>query len=138
MPDITSADRFATVARSEADTIAVRHDNTSLTYRELAGTAGAIARLLRANGVRPGDVVATLLDRSALTVAAMLGIWAAGATYVNVDAGEPDTRVATILPVTAARAVLTDRANAARVPRSLVLDDIGTAPYEPVTGMSPH
>lgn len=136
MPEITSADRFAAIARANADAIAVRHDNTSLTYRELAGTAGAIAQFLRATGIRPGDVVATLLDRSTLSVAAMLGIWAAGAAYVNVDAGEPDARVATILPVTGARAVLTDRANAGRVPRSLMLDDIGVAPYEPVTGRS--
>lgn len=137
MPDITCADRFAAVADIGADAIALRHNNDVLTYRELAGRAGAVAQLLRTNGVRHGDVVATVLDRSPMTVVAMLGIWAAGAAYAHVDAGEPDARIATMVPVTGARVVLTDRANEGRVPGSLVLADIGTAPYEPVTGTSP-
>ena len=136
MPDLTCADRFATVAHIGADAIALRHNNGVLTYRDLAGRAGAVAHLLRTNGVRPGDVVATVLDRSPMTVVAMLGIWAAGAAYAHVDAGEPDARIAAILPVTGARVVVTDRANDGRVPGSLVLEDIGTAPYEPVTGTS--
>jgi len=138
MPDITCADRFATVAHIGADAIALRHNNGVLTYRDLAGQAGAVAHLLRTNGVRPGDVVATVLDRSPMTVVAMLGIWAAGAAYAHVDAGEPDARIATMVSVTGARVVVTDRANDGRVPGSLVLEDIGTAPYEPVSGMSPN
>ncbi len=136
MSDVTCADRFARVARTAADTIAVRHDAASLTYRALAGQAGALARRLRERGVRHGDVVATVLDRSPLAVIAMLGSWAVGAAYAHIDADEPDSRIAEALSVTEARVVLTDRGNARRVPGSLVLDKLPAAPYEPVAGRS--
>ncbi|HEX4721332.1 MAG TPA: AMP-binding protein, partial [Pseudonocardiaceae bacterium] len=134
MPDITCADRFATIAHDTADSIAVRHNETSLTYRELAGQAGGIAHLLTGCGIRPGDVVATVLDRSPLALAAMLGIWAAGAAYANIEPAEPDSRITRALPETEARVILADRANARRVPGSVVLDDVTDAPYQPVTG----
>ena len=132
MSDITCADRFATVARGVPDTIALRHNAVALTYRALAGQAGGVAARLRDRGVRPGDVVATVLDRSPLAVIAKLGIWATGASDAHLDAVEPDSRIGRALAAADARVVLTDRRNARRVPGSLVLDRLTAAPYEPV------
>jgi amino acid adenylation domain-containing protein len=139
MPGSTCADRFAHVADIEADTIAVRHNAIAMTYRELAGRAGGLARLLRTRGVRPGDVVATVLDRSPSAIVAMLGIWAAGAAYAHIDPAEPDRRILWALPETGARLVLTDRGNARRVPGAVLLDNQDSqklAPYQPVAGRS--
>ncbi|HEY0805231.1 MAG TPA: AMP-binding protein [Pseudonocardiaceae bacterium] len=138
MSDITCADRFATVARGAPDAIALRHNAVGLTYRALAGQAGGVAALLRDRGVRPGDLVATVLDRSPLAVAAKLGIWATGASHAHLDAVEPDSRIARTLAAADARAVLTDRRNARRVPGSLVLDQPTVAPYEPVGTVRDH
>jgi acyl-CoA synthetase (AMP-forming)/AMP-acid ligase II len=132
MADTTSAGRFAAAGRSSPDAIAVRYNAVSLTYRELAGQAGGLALALREQGVRPGDVVATVVDRSPMSVVAMVAIWATGATHAPLDPADPDSRIMRTLSTHRARVVLTDRTNASRVPGSLVLDELPVAPYEPV------
>lgn len=134
MSHTTCADRFATVAYAAPDAIAVRHDATSWTYGALAGRAGALASRLREHGVRPGDVVATVLPPSPHAVAATLAIWAVGAACAHIDVSEPDTRLAALLPATGAGVVLTDR----RVPGALAPDDRETQPYQPIPGRSAH
>ncbi|MFD5826633.1 AMP-binding protein, partial [Lentzea sp. NPDC060358] len=54
---------FRAVADHSAAKVAVRHGADSMTYEQLALSAGGVAAWLRSRGVGPGDVVATLLDR---------------------------------------------------------------------------
>jgi len=131
---------FHAVTDRAASSFAIRHGATTVTYGELALSAGGVARWLRSRGVGPGDVVVTLLDRSPWCVAAALGAMAIGAAYLHVEPTDPDARVAAVLAATSAGAVLTDRANHRRLPleaRPLcVLDDeVPSAPYDPHDGL---
>lgn len=132
----TCADLFAAAARENPDAIAVRHLETALTYGDVAGLAGAVARVLQDSGTGPGDVVATLLDRSPLSIAAALGSWAIGAAYAHLEPTEPDARIAGALGALGAPLVLTDPGNAHRIRNTafVTLDDreVVKAPYDPV------
>ncbi|MEU2673115.1 amino acid adenylation domain-containing protein [Streptomyces sp. NPDC007164] len=95
-------------AAATPDATALRHGDTTFTYRRLAEESEQYARRLAGLGVGPEDTVAVLLDRSPQLVAALLGIWRAGAAYVPVDPGYPDERVGHMLATTGTRTVLTE------------------------------
>src|SRR5262249_52226369 len=63
----------AQVARSP-EAVAVEHEGSRLTYRELQARAERVASWLLARGVHPGDRVAVEVTRSELMVAAVLGV----------------------------------------------------------------
>ncbi|WP_406841399.1 non-ribosomal peptide synthetase [Streptomyces sp. AHU1] len=112
------------VARLAADrpaAIAVRCEDTTVTYGELISWSRQLSHRLAAAGVTAGDRVALLAEPSAAMIAAVLGVLGAGAAYVPVDLAQPDARVATILQDARVKAVVTtahtrDRAAGARVP----------------------
>ncbi|MBR7826925.1 AMP-binding protein [Actinospica sp. MGRD01-02] len=58
-------------------------DRRTLTYRELAGRAAAVAQRLGEFGVRPGDRVAANAGNDLDTVALLMGVWFAGAAFVS-------------------------------------------------------
>ncbi|MFG3532564.1 amino acid adenylation domain-containing protein [Streptomyces sp. NPDC047917] len=95
-------------AAATPDATALRHGDTTYTYRRLAEESEQYARRLAGLGIGPEDTVAVLLDRSPQLVAALLGIWRAGAAYVPVDPGYPDERVGHMLATTGTRTVLTE------------------------------
>ncbi|QSY49372.1 MULTISPECIES: non-ribosomal peptide synthetase [Streptomyces] len=74
------------------DATAIRHQDGTLTYRELADHVTRCASVLHDRGVRPGDVVALQAPRGAPAVLALLGILAAGAAYLPLDPAEPAAR----------------------------------------------
>ncbi|WP_030874884.1 non-ribosomal peptide synthetase [Streptomyces sp. NRRL S-1868] len=76
-------------------------------YGELARTAGAVARALRAAGCVPGDRVAVLTDKGPEQAAAVLGTLLAGCAYVPVDAAQPALRRRGLLTGARVRHVLT-------------------------------
>ncbi|MEU6556630.1 amino acid adenylation domain-containing protein [Streptomyces sp. NPDC046915] len=88
-------------------------DDMSLTYRELSRAANRLAGHLRAHGVGRGDRVVTSLRPGPDMVTALLGIVRAGAAYVPVDPADPAERRRLIVRDSAARAVLTEGADAA-------------------------
>ncbi|MFJ8852545.1 amino acid adenylation domain-containing protein [Streptomyces sp. NPDC102437] len=116
-------------ATATPDAIALRHGDTTYTYRRLAEESERHARRLTGLGVGPEDTVAVLLDRSPDLVAALLGIWRAGAAYVPVDPGYPDERVGHMLATTGTRTVLTETRYAGRFegPAVPVADEAGPA-----------
>ncbi|MGV8908143.1 MAG: amino acid adenylation domain-containing protein [Propionicimonas sp.] len=106
-----------------------------VTYDALANAALTVAKLLRARGVRPGDLVGVAAERSAEFVAAVLGIVQAGAAYVPLDAAYPDDRLAFLVADTGMRAVVTRRNLLARLPGKLVanaviIDELLDAPAQ--------
>lgn len=96
------------------DSVAVRHGDRSVTYRQLWDTAMATREMLLGSGAAAGDIVAIAAARSPELVAAVLGIWLTGIAYVPVDPEHPAQRVAHVLADSGAKVVLTDRA--ARLP----------------------
>ncbi|MEM9292779.1 MAG: amino acid adenylation domain-containing protein [Acidobacteriota bacterium] len=101
--------RFLTVARRQPESVAVRCEERSLTYGQLATRALALGRRLVAQGVQPEDRVGLALERSEALVEALLGILAAGAAYLPLDPDYPQERLAYLLEDSGAAAVITRR-----------------------------
>ena len=95
-------------AERTPDAIAVRHDDRSLSYRELVDRASRCAHRLRADGVRTDDTVAVLLPPGADTVTVLLAVSLAGAAYLPLDPAYPDAQLQLILADARPRAVVTD------------------------------
>jgi amino acid adenylation domain-containing protein len=109
------------------DAVAVSHNGSSLSYRELGQRANAIAAGLLTRGVQPGDLVALFVRRSPDMMAAILGILKAGAAYVPVDPSFPSERVAYMLEDSNASCVVSEQALAAWLPpqaKVLMLDAV--------------
>ncbi|WP_409493592.1 amino acid adenylation domain-containing protein [Amycolatopsis sp. cmx-11-12] len=89
------------------DAEAVAFGEQVLTYRELDERANRLAWFLRAEGVRPEQLVGISLPRSELMIVAVLGILKAGAGYVPLDPNYPRRRVAYMAEDAGAALVLT-------------------------------
>jgi amino acid adenylation domain-containing protein len=95
-PDTVDA-LFREQAGRTPDAIAVRADDGTATYAQLAAAAAAQAARLAGAGVRPGEPVVVCLDRSLAEIVALLGVLWAGAAYVGVDARQPEARIQRIV-----------------------------------------
>ncbi|MFE9495174.1 amino acid adenylation domain-containing protein [Streptomyces collinus] len=130
VPDTIAAQIAAT-----PDAVALRHDDTTVSYAELDALADRFARRLAQLGAGPETTVGVLLDRGPDLVAVLLGVWRAGAAYVPIDPAYPDHRIAYMLDQTATTLVVTESRHADRFQgvRRIVVDDaaeraaIGTA-----------
>jgi non-ribosomal peptide synthetase-like protein len=65
----------------------------SRSYEEVDRHANQLARYLRRQGVRTGDLVGLLVDRSPDAIVAILSILKAGAAYVPLDPSHPPERI---------------------------------------------
>ncbi|MGH3760564.1 amino acid adenylation domain-containing protein [Actinophytocola sp.] len=119
-------DRFLRQADRHGDRPAVLSAGGSVTYRELATRAGAIAAALHEAGARQGARVALLLDHGVETIAAIFGVLWTGAAYVPLDPSYPVERLGYMLGHAEACAAVTTGAHRA------LLDDLSAA------GPAPH
>ncbi|MFI2511136.1 amino acid adenylation domain-containing protein [Streptomyces sp. NPDC018972] len=95
-------DRF----RTRSGAIAVDAGDASLTYGALDRASAALTARLRADGVRPGDLVGLLTEPGADTVVGVVGILRAGAGWVPLDPEHPRARLADQLTRTGASTVV--------------------------------
>ncbi len=107
--DTTLHSLFEEQAGRTPDRIAVAAGDShpAVTYAGLDARANHVARRLRAEGVRPDDRVAVLVERGPELLAALLGVLKAGGAYVPVDPSYPADRIRFLLDDSGARAVLT-------------------------------
>ena len=108
-PSLTEASLhalFEAQARRTPDAIALVDEHIELTYAELDARANALARRLRAENVRFGQYVVTVMARSAALVVAQLAILKTGAAYVPIDIESPAPRQALLAQDCGAAAVL--------------------------------
>ncbi|HEY0556713.1 MAG TPA: amino acid adenylation domain-containing protein, partial [Thermoanaerobaculia bacterium] len=98
---------FETQVDRAPEAVALSLGAESLTYGELDIRANRLARHLQTAGVRPGDLVALLLERSAEMVVALLAVLKAGAAYVPLDPAYPEERLAFTLADSGAAMVVT-------------------------------
>ncbi|MEV6133368.1 amino acid adenylation domain-containing protein [Streptomyces violaceusniger] len=110
------ADLLRSALGRNSDAVAVRSLDRELTYRELLGKAGAIAKRLDALGVPVDEPVGLLLRRTPELIAALLGVLLSGRTYLPLDAAHPVNRIAFLLADSGARRVLVDQDCADSVP----------------------
>ncbi|HAT2917895.1 TPA: amino acid adenylation domain-containing protein [Serratia marcescens] len=100
---------FEQWAQRTPDAVAVVNDRDSLSYAQLNAHANQLAHQFIAQGVRPGDRVATSLERSVSLVIAQLAILKAGGAYVPLDPHLPVARQAWIIGDSGASLILCDR-----------------------------
>ncbi|MCS6883879.1 MAG: amino acid adenylation domain-containing protein [Acidobacteriota bacterium] len=88
---------FEQQAEKTPDQVAVRYDDTSITYAELDRLASKLAARLYRLGARRGHPIAICLDRSIEMVAAILAVLKVGACYVPIDPQYPKQRKSLML-----------------------------------------
>jgi amino acid adenylation domain-containing protein len=106
--------------------IAVRDEETRVTYAELNAQSNQLAHGLRALGVGPDTPVAICLERSVAMVVGLMAILKAGGAYVPLDPSLPVGRLAYMLKDSAPKAALTQ--GAARTTLQAALDELTEKP----------
>ncbi|MFC0449395.1 amino acid adenylation domain-containing protein, partial [Rhodococcus jostii] len=109
------ADLFDRAVEARGDAVAVRCEDSSVTYRELDEQANRLARLLVARGVGPEALVAVGMARSIDLVVALLAVMKSGAGYLPVDVASPTERLTFLLDDARPSCVLTTTADARAV-----------------------
>ena len=97
LPTETLSSLVAKQTEKTPDATALVDARYSFSYREMRQQVQALAQLLRARGVRPGDSVAVALPRSVFLTLALHGIVEAGAAWLPLDTGYPDDRLRMML-----------------------------------------
>ncbi|WP_370613875.1 enterobactin non-ribosomal peptide synthetase EntF [Citrobacter portucalensis] len=97
IPSTTLSALVAQQADKTPDAPALADARYQFSYREMRQQVVALASLLRARGVRPGDSVAVALPRSVFLTLALHGIVEAGAAWLPLDTGYPDDRLRMML-----------------------------------------
>src|SRR3954469_25470973 len=103
MPNL--ADLLSRSAAEHPDRVAIKLDDSELSYGALDETAARVAGLLRAKGVQPGERVGIMLPNVAYFPVCYYGALRAGATIVPMNVllkerevafylGDPDARLA--------------------------------------------
>ena len=87
----------------------------SLTYTQLNDKANQLAHRLRAQGVRPGHIVALMVERSFAMIIGILGILKAGGAYLPVPPDNPPDRTDYMLKVGGVKVVLVQSKTAGRI-----------------------
>lgn len=107
-------------AEKNPDHTALIYEGFELTYRELECKANQLAAYLRSLGVTMESKVGVYLERSLDVVISLLAVLKAGGAYVPLDPSHPAERTASILKLSGARLVITQRYLAARGPNEVV------------------
>ena len=97
LPSTTLAELVAEQASRTPDAPALADAHIELNYRQMREQVVALANLLHARGVKPGDSVAVALPRSVFLTLALHGIVEAGAAWLPLDTGYPDDRLRMML-----------------------------------------
>jgi len=105
--ELTIHERFARLARSQPERLAVIDGTRSLTYGSLHESSDELARRLLREGILPGDRVAVMLERNAEWAVTFLAVLKAGGVYTPIDPAYPRERVAYMLSDSHASALIT-------------------------------
>jgi len=105
------------------DQLCLSHGADQRTYGQLSARANQFARYFSSTlGVRPGDVVALVMNRSILMVESILALWKCGAAYLPIDPYYPAAFARQMLESSSVRLVVLDPARQVTELRSLVPD----------------
>jgi amino acid adenylation domain-containing protein len=98
------------------DNVALIHEGTRLSYRELNERANRLANYLQMSGVRTGDFVGLFVERSADMVLSILAVLKAGAAYVPMDTYNPAARTQHMLDDSGITWIITHQDLQSRLP----------------------
>ena len=136
LPSTTLADLVAEQASKTPDAPALADAHIELNYRQMREQVVALATLLRARGVKPGDSVAVALPRSVFLTLALHGIVEAGAAWLPLDTGYPDDRLRMMLEDAKPSLLITTDAQLPRF-NDLPIPSISYNMLLPTTGAEP-
>ncbi|KAL6408163.1 hypothetical protein AUP68_08012 [Ilyonectria robusta] len=91
---------------------------TTMSFQELNTSANQLARHLRQQGAKIGDVVAIIMDKSPSLYLSILAILKAGCAYLPILPSTPAVRIQDILKQAHARYCLVDDESSPAVPRA--------------------
>ena len=104
---------------SSATAVICDHDKVfgvpSLTFAELNEKVNQLAHLLRAEGVRPGDIVALMVERSFAMIIGILGIVKAGGAYLPIPPDNPPDRIDYMLKDGGVKVLLVQKKTAGQI-----------------------
>lgn len=141
VPEVLLHSLLAERAAEQPDAPAVITRDRRLGYGDLWRRANQVGRSLRDLGVRPGELVAIVMEKGWEQIVAVYGVLASGAAYLPIDPAVPPGRLRYLLDHGEARIALTQPRLGgslewpAEVRRLCVDDDVGTlddSPLEPV------
>lgn len=124
---------FEAQAERRPAAVAIESGGRTLTYGELDARTNQIARYLRRQGVRTGDLVGLVVDRSPEAVVAILAVLKSGAAYVPLDPTHPLQRLRHIVDEANIATLLSDAlcATVARdLGRALIAVDDPLVPWQ--------
>ncbi|WP_267116435.1 non-ribosomal peptide synthetase [Xanthomonas sacchari] len=101
-------ERFAAQVARTPDAVALIHEDTRVTYRELHERATQLALHLQHRDIGPGCIVGLCVERSPRVIIGVLGILQAGAAYLPIDPRTPGARIVFMVNDCRATALLTD------------------------------
>ncbi|MCP4151964.1 MAG: amino acid adenylation domain-containing protein, partial [bacterium] len=115
---------------------------TQLTYKELNEKSNRLAHHLQSKGVKPGTIVAIMVERTIEMIIGQLGIWKAGAAYLPIEPAYPHKRINYILTdsnvhqLVTTRAIIKDSPSINTRQKCVYLEDASTHPQQtnPGTG----
>src|SRR5262245_13369896 len=99
---------------------------SSITYAQLNDRVNQLAHSLRAEGVRPGQIVALMVERSFAMIIGIMGIVKSGGAYLPVSPENPPDRIDYMLKVAGVKILLVQNNTAKRIVfggRIINLDD---------------
>lgn len=88
---------FEKTAKAKPENIAVVNAGIALTYHDLRVLSSQLGGRLRAQGVKPNQLVAVVMHKGWEQIAAVFGILYGGAAYMPVDAALPKDRIRQLL-----------------------------------------
>lgn len=106
--DKTIQSLFEEKVKVYGDQVAVIYRDQQITYDELNRKSNQVARLLRANGIKPNMIVGIMVNRSAQMFIGLLGILKAGACYLPIDPKFPTSRINYMLEDSKAELLITE------------------------------
>ena len=115
-PAVCLHQRFEQQAARWPDNVALVHEGTRLSYRELNERANRLATYLCRLGVRTGDLVGLFVERSPDMVVSILAVLKAGAAYVPMDTSNPPARTEHILEDSGVSWIISHRHLQSRLP----------------------
>jgi long-chain acyl-CoA synthetase len=103
-------------ARDDDETTVAVYTNTEeVTRAELRARAEALASVLRAAGLRPGQAVGVMLPNGSDIVAALFGIWFAGGVYIPLNPRLSPDELAHVVAEDRPAAIVTRTDDASRI-----------------------
>ncbi len=107
-PSRALSDYLSDTARRFPDKTALRFGAKTRSFSELNRQANQLARLLQAEGIRPGDRIGLALDRSIELIVSLIAVMKTGAAYVPTDPRHPDDRINYVLADANCKLLLTN------------------------------